>query len=247
MNEIELSWNSRRAAFGNSFTVCYAGLTPLLYHNGALRAALSELTRNRSVAPQQVCQPRMGYERRQWRSVAPNLVVHPFYGDAVAVATDGVHAFIEPQVGRCVEVAHNTVLGPLVPEVVEPEDWDWTRNTRKVRIFRRAEGKPPAVVPINTWLEDYWSRYAKLSHHELMVAAALGSCDTKLKRLAQEVEAERESYGLTPRGEVMYRALVRNTAARFVKLDASVAVAQQETETRSRETSELKRQILAGI
>lgn len=141
----------------------------VLQYNGQPRAKLVELTRDAS-GPEAALDSRT----RQWRRVAPNLCVHGLWGDCVPRVTDGVHAVVDVGDGHCVEVAVTSLLGPIGPQRVAPEDWNWDTNSRRVRVFKRKAPLPPAVIPVNTEMDTYWATHPKLRQNEHDVLVAIG-------------------------------------------------------------------------
>lgn len=130
------------------------------------RGNLSDLTRGTVARPP-------ASKTKQWRAVAPNLCVHPLWGDCVAVATDGIHSVVDVGDGNTLEVSNGQLLGPIGPQRVHPNDWDWSRNRRRVRVFKRKAPKPPVVIPVDTEMEAYWGRRSKLTEDEHLAYAAI--------------------------------------------------------------------------
>lgn len=128
-----------------------------------------------------------------WRRVYPNLVVHPLFGDALTIATDGVHVTIDPGDGHLVEVSKQSLVGPILPFRVSPADWDWERNKRCVRVFRRKAPKPPVIIPTNVELDEYFegrvpSRMSRSDFHAY-AALARGANPADFEKILAALEA----------------------------------------------------------
>lgn len=141
----------------------------ILCRGDAERAPLNELTRGTTAG--------LPLSWKDWRRVYPNLVVHHLWGDAITVATDGVHVILDIGDGFTVEAACGSVLGPIGPQRGHPDDWDWERNKRRVLVFRRGEGLPPAIIPVCHEMDEHWAAKGKISRieHEAYVALWRGA------------------------------------------------------------------------
>ena len=163
----------------------------VLFRGDAERYPLRDLTRETRAGLPLSWNP-------DWRRCYPNLVVHPLWGDAITVATDGVHVIIDIGDGATYEVAATSLRGPVGPQRVHPDDWDWERNKRKVLVFRRGDGLPPAIIPVCREMDKHWERHGKISRieHEAYVALWRGAppseCDNIVAQLTAADEARRE-------------------------------------------------------
>lgn len=149
----------------------YEVIGQTLFYGNMEIADLMDLTRraSASIPPSRI---------RQWRITAHNLVVHPLYGDAVTIATDGVHVLLDIRDGHTVEVACTSCRGPITGWPIAPEDWDWDRNCRRVHVYKRKPPQPPAIIPVCKWLDRYWTKHDKLTTIEHMAYAALADRST---------------------------------------------------------------------
>lgn len=127
---------------------------------------------------------------KEWRRTAPNLVVHPAFGDGIALAVDDSHVIVDFGGGTEVrEVHRGNVLGPVGPQRVSPEDWDWARNKRRVRVFKRKFPKPPVILPICEWLDNYWMTHTQIMRfeHEAYGALARGAKPEEFDRIYEQL------------------------------------------------------------
>lgn len=78
-------------------------------------------------------------DAQRWRMLSPNAVLHPMFGPAVTVATDGsrVVLFAFPRFGTDYIMAHRTnIIGPVTSSAVHIADWDYSRNATAIAVGR---------------------------------------------------------------------------------------------------------------
>lgn len=110
-------------------------------------------------------------QKDDWRTTARNFVLHSQFGFGTTISTNGILSVIA--IGGRLHAVHNSnLVGPVTPTPIDPEDWDWHRNKRRVRIFRRAAPKPPVIIPTNNFLDNLPN---KLGRGEFLAYAQLAS------------------------------------------------------------------------
>lgn len=71
-------------------------------------------------------------DAQSWRMLSPNAVLHPHFGPAVTVATDGqrVVLFSFPRFGSEYTITHReAIMGPISTTPVPTAAWDYYRNS----------------------------------------------------------------------------------------------------------------------
>ena len=113
-----------------------------------------------------------------WRSLYPNGgyirgLEHLHVQNILA--TNGCLALFHTPGRRNAWFGHlSNFLGPVAKEFVPDEDWDWKRNTRQVKVFRRKDGTC-AIIPQDTLREEYFEGKTRMSKMEIELYAALGA------------------------------------------------------------------------
>lgn len=114
----------------------------------------------------------------EWRPLARNFVLHDQLGLGTTIATDGVRVIIAIN-KKLVDVHKSNLVGPVGPLPLDPHDWDWHRNKRRVRIYRRAAPRPPVIVPTNHFLDNLPN---KIGRSEFLAYAQLASAAPHIER-----------------------------------------------------------------
>lgn len=103
-------------------------------------------------------------ERDAWRLTWPSwgeLRSFPEAGRVAIVATNGILALFYHNPHELLSLRHVAdFVGPVGNHYVDERDWDWQRNRRKIRFFRRKESKPPIIMPVDSELDEYWSKWS---------------------------------------------------------------------------------------
>lgn len=115
--------------------------------------------------------------RDAWRPLWPNLGELrglDELGRVRIVATDGCLAAFLTNSGASLLVGHlANFIGPVAKEEVHEEDWNFDRNTRVVKVFRRKDGSC-AIIPQDTFLVSYFEQHPRLDAIERQVYEGIG-------------------------------------------------------------------------
>lgn len=105
----------------------------------------------------------------KWRLLFPNVGTldgFPHLGNVMICATDGLEALYHIDESGTLWRGHlKAFRGPIAKVYVFEEDWDYERNKRKVRVFRRRDGSF-AIIPQDSFMESYWDAHPRMSRDE---------------------------------------------------------------------------------
>ena len=104
----------------------------------------------------------------KWRLLYPNageLRGLEHLGTVLILATDGCEAFFHVNDTYILHGHLANFNGPISRVYVFPEDWDFTRHRRRVNVFARGDGTY-AVIPKDTFWDEYWSMHIRMTEHE---------------------------------------------------------------------------------
>lgn len=156
----------------------------------------------------------------KWRLLFPNVGTldgFPNLGSVMICATDGLEALYHIDESGTLWRGHLLMFrGPVSKVYVFEEDWDYEKNKRKVRVFRRHDGSF-AIIPQDTFMESYWSVHPRMSKDEKELYERYGmeagrgtlnfaDIDESLRALRErgsQVSAQRKNSGPTKRQQLL--------------------------------------------
>jgi hypothetical protein len=116
-------------------------------------------------------------QRDNWRWTFPNVgYIRGFehFGNVFIHATNGILAYYRIDESGSLWLGHvSSFVGPIAKEYVYEEDWDWIRNTRKVNVFKRADGSI-VVIPKDVFWDHYWNKHQRMSKEEHAIYCEVG-------------------------------------------------------------------------
>lgn len=137
-----------------------------------------------------------------WRLLYPNLgeidgFDHFGLGLVAICATNGIEAYFKVDESGTLWRGHlRSFNGPIAKEYVWPEDWDYEKRKRKVKVFRRADGTF-AIIPQDSFNEQYWSKHQRMSQDELNIWAEVGYGRLNIRDVDKQLELLWETRNVT--------------------------------------------------
>jgi hypothetical protein len=140
----------------------------------------------------------------EWRLTFPNvgqLDGFPHLGNVLLVATNGLLALFDIDDPNALFLGHLKAFnGPMAKVFVSEEDWDYQRRRRVVKVFRRHDGTY-AIIPQDTFADEYWSLHTKMSAEERQLWESIGQGIVPVSEYdkAWEQICERKSEKVSPK------------------------------------------------